>query len=75
MGVEKGLDCTNAYRLLIAGTEAWTSHAEVELAEWEPAAALALALAAALELGAVLELVLVRASSSSATAPPARSSS
>ena len=53
MGVEKGLDCTNAYRLLIAGTEAWTSQAEVELAESEPAAAL--------ELCAVQELALVRA--------------
>ena len=70
MGVEKGLDCTNANRLLIAGTEAWTSQAEVELAESEPTAALELTLAAALELGALLELALVRASSSSATAPP-----
>ena len=38
MGVEKGLDCTNAYRLLIARTVAWTSQAEVELADSEPAA-------------------------------------
>ena len=90
VSVEKALDRTNAYRLLIrsrsfwdavpqtisranhllvAGTEAWTSQEEVELAASEPAAALELALAAALELGAVLELALVRASSSSATAP------
>ena len=46
MGVEKGLDCTNAYRSLVARTEARTSQAAVELAESEPAAAL--------ELGAVL---------------------
>ena len=64
MGVEKNLDITNACRLLIAGTEAWTSQAKVELVESDQAAAL--------ELGAVLELALVRASSSSDTAPAAR---
>ena len=64
------MDCTNAYRLLIAGTKAWIGQAEVERAESDPAAALELALAAALELGAVLELALDRASSSSATAHP-----
>ena len=35
MGVEEGLDCTHACRLLIAGEQAWTNQAEVELAESE----------------------------------------
>ena len=35
MGVEEGLDCTHACRWLIAGEQAWTNQAEVELAESE----------------------------------------